>query len=123
MFLCKSSRRYKDKTYTNYMLVESVHTPKGPRQKMVCSLGDLSPRPAKEWLEEVHRQPSPRNPFQKKSTIVLPTDSGAILKIRKGSTPEAEQVELYRLLDVPTELIRPKKTRIYLPTNEGRHSD
>jgi hypothetical protein len=31
-------------------LVESVHTPKGPRQKVICSLGDLSPRPAKEWL-------------------------------------------------------------------------
>ena len=57
------------------------------------------------------------------STIVLPTDGGAILKIRKGSTPEAEQVELYRLLEVPTEMIRPRKTWIYLPTNEGRHSD
>ena len=55
MFLRKSIRRYKDKTYTNYMLVESVHTPKGPRQKVVCSLGDLSPRPAKEWLELAHR--------------------------------------------------------------------
>ena len=49
------------------------------------------------------------------STIVLPTDSGAILKIRKGSTPEAEQVELYRLLDVPAELIRPKRTWIHPP--------
>ena len=57
------------------------------------------------------------------STIVLPTDSGAMLKIRKGSTPEAEQVELYRLLQVPAELIRPKKTWVYLPTHEGRHSD
>ena len=49
------------------------------------------------------------------STIVLPTDNGAILKIRKGSTPEAEQVELYRLLEVPTELIRPKRTWIHPP--------
>jgi hypothetical protein len=49
------------------------------------------------------------------STIVLPTDSGAILKIRKGSTPEAEQVELHRLLDVPAELIRPKRTWIHPP--------
>jgi transposase len=49
------------------------------------------------------------------STIVLPTDSGAILKVRKGSIPEAEQVELYRLLDVPTELIRPKRTWIKPP--------
>ena len=55
MFLRKSTRRYKDKTYTNYMLVESVHTAKGPRQKVVCSLGDLSPRPAKDWLALAHR--------------------------------------------------------------------
>ena len=55
MFLRKSIRRYKGKVYTNYMLVESVHTPKGPRQKVVCSLGDLSPRPAKEWLALAHR--------------------------------------------------------------------
>ena len=55
MFLRKNTRRYKDKTYTNYMLVESVHTPKGPRQKVICSLGDLSPRPAKQWLELAHR--------------------------------------------------------------------
>ena len=50
MYVRKTTRRYKDKTYTNYLLVESVHTPSGPRQKVVCSLGDLSPRPAEEWL-------------------------------------------------------------------------
>lgn len=51
MYVRKTSRRYKDKTYTNYLLVESVSTPKGPRQKVICSLGDLSPRPAREWLD------------------------------------------------------------------------
>jgi transposase len=51
MYVRKTIGRYKDKTYTNYLLVESVLTPKGPRQKVVCSLGDLSPRPAQEWLE------------------------------------------------------------------------
>src|SRR5262245_46649867 len=50
MYVRQTTRRYKDKTYTNYLLVESIHTPKGPRQKVICSLGDLSPRPAKEWL-------------------------------------------------------------------------
>jgi hypothetical protein len=34
----------------DYLLVESVHTPNGPRQKVICSLGDLSPRSAREWL-------------------------------------------------------------------------
>src|SRR5436190_11478289 len=50
MYVRKTTRRYKDKTYTNYLLVEPVVTPKGPRQKVICSLGDLSPRPAQDWL-------------------------------------------------------------------------
>jgi len=55
MYIRKSSRTYKGKTYTNYVLVESVLTPKGPRQKIVCSLGDLRPRPQAEWLELAHK--------------------------------------------------------------------
>ena len=51
MFVRTTERRYKGQTYTNYVLVESVRTPKGPRQKVVCSLGDLSPRPRAQWLE------------------------------------------------------------------------
>jgi transposase len=50
MYVRQTTRRYKDKVYTNYLLVESIHTPDGPRQKVICSLGDLSPRPAEEWL-------------------------------------------------------------------------
>jgi transposase len=50
MYIRKSIRTYKGKTYTNYVLVESVTTPNGPRQKTICSLGDLSPRPRQEWL-------------------------------------------------------------------------
>jgi len=55
MYIRKNIRRYRDKTYINHLLVESVHTPKGPRQKTICSLGDLSPRPAKEWLKLAHK--------------------------------------------------------------------
>jgi transposase len=51
MYIRKSNRTYKGRTYTNYLLVESVHTPKGPRQNTICSLGDLSPRPREEWLK------------------------------------------------------------------------
>ena len=51
MYIRKSTRTYKGKTYTNYLLVESHLTFKGPRQKVVCSLGDLSPRPKQQWLE------------------------------------------------------------------------
>ena len=51
MYIRKSTRKYKERTYTNYLLVESVATEKGPRQKAICSLGDLKPRPAEEWLD------------------------------------------------------------------------
>ena len=50
MYIRKTIRRYKDKTYLNFLLVESVLTDKGPRQKVICSLGDLSPRPPEQWL-------------------------------------------------------------------------
>jgi len=42
-------------TPVNYVLVESSLTPKGPRQKVICSLGDLSPRPQTAWLELAHK--------------------------------------------------------------------
>ena len=44
------------------------------------------------------------------ATITLPTDGGKVLRIRKGMTPEPEHVELYRLLNVPQEIMRPIKT-------------
>src|SRR3974377_660247 len=50
MYIRKTVRRYKDKTYVNFLLVESVLMDKGPRQKVICSLGDLSPRPPEQWL-------------------------------------------------------------------------
>jgi transposase len=51
MYIRKSIRSYKGRTYTNYVLVESLHTPKGPRQKTICSLGDLGARSREEWLK------------------------------------------------------------------------
>jgi hypothetical protein len=42
-------------------------------------------------------------------TVVLPTDTGFVLRIRKASTPEPQHKQLYELLGVPTEIIRPKK--------------
>jgi len=51
VYVRTTRRKYGGKTYTNYLLVESRHTPKGPRQKVICSLGDLKPRPKEEWLK------------------------------------------------------------------------
>jgi hypothetical protein len=55
MYIRKTSRTYKGRTYTNYLLVESLVTPQGPRQKVICSLGDLSPRPKQDWLALAHK--------------------------------------------------------------------
>jgi transposase len=43
-------------------------------------------------------------------TIVLPTDGGRVLRIRKATTPEPEHMMVYRLLNVPAEIIRPRRT-------------
>jgi transposase len=55
MYIRKTRKSHKGKTYTNYLLVESVATPKGPRQRTICSLGSLEPRPRGEWLKLAHK--------------------------------------------------------------------
>lgn len=55
MFIRKTVKRHNGRSYTTYLLVESVRTPEGPRQKTICSLGDLSPGPRPKWLGLVNR--------------------------------------------------------------------
>lgn len=54
MYIRRATRTCNGKTSTNYVLVESVQTPKGPRQKTICSLGDLSPRPPEKDVAEIY---------------------------------------------------------------------
>jgi len=49
VFIRKTVKRYKDKIYTNYLVVETVTTPQGPRHRTLCSLGPLSPGPKSKW--------------------------------------------------------------------------
>jgi transposase len=55
MFIRRTIKRVKGKTYFNHLLVESVATPKGPRQRTICSLGSLAPAPRKHWLTLAHK--------------------------------------------------------------------
>src|SRR5712691_961598 len=55
MYIRKTTRIYKGKTYTNHLLVESIQTSQGPRQRTICSLGSLEPAPAEAWLGLAHR--------------------------------------------------------------------
>jgi hypothetical protein len=45
-------------------------------------------------------------------TVVLPTNRGAVLRIRRSSTPEPEHRELYELLGVPLKVMRPQRSWI-----------
>lgn len=55
MYIRKTTRVYKGKSYTNHLLVESVLTAKGPRQRTICSLGSLEPAPSEQWLALAHK--------------------------------------------------------------------
>src|SRR4029450_4414834 len=49
MYIRKTTKISKGNSYPHYLLVESVHTPKGPRQRTICSLGSLGPGPLAQW--------------------------------------------------------------------------
>lgn len=51
MFIKANTKIVKGKPYKNYLLVESMTTPKGPRHHVVCSLGNLRPAPKEYWLQ------------------------------------------------------------------------
>jgi transposase len=55
MFIKRTTKHVKGKAYHNYLLVESVQTPKGPRHRVVCSLGRLEPGPREQWLDLARR--------------------------------------------------------------------
>ena len=55
MYIRTTKRQFKGKTYLNHLLVESVQTSQGPRQRTVCSLGSLEPAPAEDWLGLAHK--------------------------------------------------------------------
>ena len=54
MFIKRTRRTLRGKTYTNHLLVESVATERGPRHKVICSLGSLGPAPKAQWLKLAH---------------------------------------------------------------------
>jgi transposase len=55
MFIKANKKKVRGKEYTNYLLVESVNTDKGPRHTVVCSLGNLGPAPAEHWHQLVRK--------------------------------------------------------------------
>jgi hypothetical protein len=54
LFIKRTKRTLRGKVYTNHLLVESVATERGPRHRVVCSLGSLAPGPKAQWLKLAH---------------------------------------------------------------------
>src|SRR3972149_3935093 len=52
MYFRRTTRRVGGTTYHNYLLVESVATPKGPRQRVICS---LAPGQKEAWFGTAQR--------------------------------------------------------------------
>ena len=101
MYIRRSTRTYKGKTYTNHVLVESVQTPAGPRQKTVCSLGDLKPRPHEEWLALARKL---ENALAGQADLLRPGDPVLNRFVEKARPRQPAPADPASLLAVPPEI-------------------
>jgi transposase len=90
VYLRKTTKTHKGKTYTNYLLVESQQTPKGPRQRIICSLGALAPAPREHWLDLAHRLEASLQGQSSFSPSHVPIEM-LVKKVRRGRQAPAEQ--------------------------------
>src|SRR5258708_9184849 len=53
MFLRPNNRSKDGKAHTYWSLVETIRTPDGPRQRMLCYLGELNGSAQARWLKSI----------------------------------------------------------------------
>jgi len=121
MYIRKTKRVYKGKVYTNYLLVESVLTPKGPRQRTVCSLGRLEPAPREQWLALAHKMEAALRgqlalPGQEAETKT-PVSRGR--KGRKGLQRSEGISEHSRVIAIDTDRVETEQHREAGPVHVG----
>lgn len=121
MYIRKSSRTTKGKTYFNYVLVESVLTPKGPRQKVICSLGDLRPRPQAEWLALAHKLTSALSGQADLLTgqALDPELQELVTKVQSAHPSSRAPVSNSDLLSVHVDQVRTEESREAGPVHVG----
>ncbi|HMD15454.1 MAG TPA: IS1634 family transposase [Terriglobales bacterium] len=103
MYIRKTKRQFKGKTYINHLLVESVQTPQGPRQRTICSLGSLEPAPAEDWRGLAHKLQSALEGQASLSAVPVEVERWS-RRARRGAKPigssqatiaiEVDQVEM-----------------------------
>jgi transposase len=92
VYIRKTTKSHKGKSYTNYLLVESFSTPKGPRQRIICSLGSLAPAPPAQWRDLAHRLAASLQGQTSLATVDPPVEALAekVRRARGVRTPPAE---------------------------------
>jgi transposase len=121
MYIRKSSRTTKGKTYFNYVLVESVLTPHGPRQKVICSLGDLRPRPQADWLALAHKLTSA---LSGQADLLAgqapdPELQELVIKVQSAHPPSLAPSSNSDLLSVHVDQVRTEESREAGPVHVG----
>jgi transposase len=106
------------KEYVNYLLVESVATPKGPRQKIVCSLGNLRPRPRAEWEALVRKV---QDALSGQMALEGPEPEAQAIAERIRERGGTRLIEVPELISVRVELVTVEEVRVAGPLHVGRH--
>jgi transposase len=118
MYIRKTTRTYKGKTYTNHLLVESSQTPKGPRQRTICSLGSLEPAPAQDWLALAHKLASAVH-GQASLPPGAPAEVEELLPKARKATPRAQTAESGSGIAVQTDRVEMEEAREAGPVHAG----
>ena len=113
MFIRKTTSKRKGKVYTNHLLVESLRTSRGPRQRTICSLGDLRPRPRSEWLKLAHKVEQAltgeedlfEGPDEEVQAIIAKVRGGR-QRSRRAERETGSEVVVVRVDEVRTEMHR-----------------
>src|SRR5438067_9815933 len=121
MYIRKSSRTHKGKTYFTYVLVKSVLTPQGPRQKVICSLGDLRPRPQADWLALAHKLTSALSGQADLLAAQAPDPElqQLVTKVQSAQPPSLATVSSSDLLAVYVDQVRTEESREAGPVHVG----
>lgn len=112
MFIRKTTKRYKDKTYSNYLVVETLSTPQGPRQRTICSLGNLAPGPKSKWpglIRQVEASLSGQTSLEAADPLV----SEVAARVRQAAARHQD------LVSVHTDQVRQEKPREAGPVHVG----
>lgn len=117
MYIRKSSRVYKGKTYTNHLLVESVQTPKGPRQRTICSLGSLEPAPKEQWLALAHKLQSALQGQLSLETAPI----GTVVQTRRRRQPREARlsVDSSSIIEIDADRVNMEQSREAGPVHAG----